>query len=51
MIIIIITVTMVSHIMYDTNTLKGGLGHRGILGFGNIAQPTEVHCSHKQNSV
>jgi hypothetical protein len=49
--IIIIIVVVVSLIMYDMHTIKGGLGQRGILGFGNIARPTDVHCSHKQNSA
>ena len=35
-IIIIIIINLLYLIMYDTHTLKGYLGQRGFLGFGNI---------------
>jgi hypothetical protein len=46
---IIIIIIIIALIMYATHTIKGGLGQRGILGFGNVARLTAVHCSHKQN--
>lgn len=33
---IIIIIIILSLIMYDNHTIKGGLGQRGILGLGNV---------------
>jgi len=48
---IVIIIIIVSLIMYDTHTLKGGLSQRVFLGFGNIARPKAAYYFHKQNSA